>query len=341
MKIYGDTPVCKWHIEQLNLEFSSEIVAGAPAVFHMPMPMHHYFQDKISPWFQEQVSYAVNHCSKVVILVSELHEATVEFMLNYQHDKIKYFICGHIQGHKFSQWMDWFITTREFYRDVDLLDQLDPYSVKPKYFDILLGWPKLHRDVIFNFINNTNLQDQVIMTYFQDRSKPVSQQGIWDIDFSPGIMYTVTQINVQNRYASISQIIPLSIYNQTAYTVVAETNYSNHYSFYTEKIVKPILAERLFIVFSGQHYLRNLRSLGFKTFDGIIDESYDSIADNDLRFKLACAQIQYLINQPQEEILAKIKHITEHNKQVMLTTNWLGDYLREFQEFLLDQQEQN
>jgi hypothetical protein len=222
-----------------------------------------------------------------------------------------------------------------FYRDVDLLDQLDPYSVKPKYFDILLGWPKLHRDVIFNFINNTNLQDQVIMTYFQDRSKPVSQQGIWDIDFSPGIMYTVTQINVQNRYASISQIIPLSIYNQTAYTVVAETNYSNHYSFYTEKIVKPILAERLFIVFSGQHYLRNLRSLGFKTFDGIIDETYDIIADFDQRGQMITEQMIYLFSQDQQIILDKIKPIVEYNYKLMIETDWYGDFFKELQAVLL------
>jgi hypothetical protein len=135
---------------------------------------------------------------------------------------------------------------------------------------------------------------------------------------------------------SLSQVIPFSIYNQTAYTVVAETNYDNHYSFYTEKIVKPILAERLFVAFSGQHYLRNLRSLGFKTFDRIIDETYDSVEDCDLRFKLACEQIQYLINQPQEEILDKIRPITEHNKQIMLATDWYGDFSKELRAVLLD-----
>ena len=134
---------------------------------------------------------------------------------------------------------------------------------------------------------------------------------------------------------SLSQVIPFSIYNQTAYTVVAETNYDNHYSFYTEKIVKPILAERLFIVFSGQYYLRNLRSLGFRTFDSIIDETYDSVADTDQRFKLACEQIKYLCEQSQEEMLSKIRPITEHNKKVMLTTDWYGDFSRELRAVLL------
>jgi hypothetical protein len=134
---------------------------------------------------------------------------------------------------------------------------------------------------------------------------------------------------------SLSQVVPISIYNQTAYSIVCETNYDNHYNFYTEKIVKPILAERLFIVFSGQYYLRNLRSLGFKTFDGIVDETYDDIEDYNLRFELACEQITYLINQPQEKILEQIRPITEHNKQIMLETDWYGDFAKELRAVLL------
>jgi hypothetical protein len=101
---------------------------------------------------------------------------------------------------------------------------------------------------------------------------------------------------------SLSQVIPLSIYNQTAYSVVAETNYDNNYIFNTEKIVKPILARRLFLVVSGQHYLRNLRSLGFKTFDGIIDETYDTIADFEQRCTIDTrTNDRYLFDCPQDQ----------------------------------------
>jgi hypothetical protein len=182
------------------------------------------------------------------------------------------------------------------------------------------------------------------MTYLKGNDNiPIQSQDQSGWLWEPGIIqlkdefyWTVTSIRYQGRSMSLSQVVPISIYNQTAYSVVAETNYDNHYSFCTEKIVKPILAERLFIVFSGQHYLRNLRSLGFKTFDGIIDESYDSIEDNNLRFKSACEQITYLINQPQDKILEQIRPITEHNKQVMLETDWYEDFSREMRAVLLD-----
>ena len=327
--IYADTAVCRWHLIQLNLEILEELTAGSPAVFHMPYP---YDSD-----FDLMIERAVAICSEVIILVSELHRDSAKFIINHQHPRIKYFICGVIDGYANKFWMDWFITTCDFYKDTDTLTQLTPYKIKPKYFDLLLGWCKPHRDIAYNFINENNLIDKVIMTYLTDRSKTIDQQGIWEVDVPDGTFNTITQVNHLGKSITLSQLISTNIYNHSAYTVVAETNYDNQYSFYTEKIVKPILAERLFIVFSGQHYLRNLRRLGFKTFDGIIDETYDSIADNDQRFKLACEQITYLINQSQEEILAKIRPITEHNKRVMLTTDWYGDFARELRAVLLDQ----
>jgi hypothetical protein len=326
-KIYADTDVCRWHLSQLTLEILPEITSGHPAVFHLPYPYDSGFDLKIER--------AVAICSIVVILVSELHRDSAKFIIDHQSPRIKYFICGFIEGRANKSWMDWFITTCDFYKDTDILNQLVPYTVKPRYFDLLLGWRKPHRDVAYKFIVENNLTDKVIMTYLTDRSKTIDQQGIWEVDVPGGTFNTITQVNHLGKSVTLSQIIPIDIYNDSAYTVVAETNYDNHYSFYTEKIAKPILAERLFIVFSGQHYLRYLRSLGFKTFDSIIDESYDSVADNDQRFKLVCAQIQYLFNQPQEEILAKVRPIAEHNKRVMLTTDWYGDFSRELRAVLL------
>jgi len=326
-KIYADSEVCSWHLAQINLEIINEIAAGHPAVFHMPYPY--------DPGFELKIERAVAMCPKVVILVSELHRDSAKFIINHQHPKIEYFICGFVKGYANNSWMDWFITTCDFYKDTDILTQLVPYKIKPKYFDVLLGWRKPHRDVAYNFIVENNLLDKVTMTYLLDKTKPIDQQGIWEVAIPDNTFNTVTHINYLGKPVSLSQIIPVDVYNQTAYTVVAETNYDNHYSFYTEKIVKPILAERLFIVFSGQHYLRNLCSLGFKTFDGIIDETYDSVEDNDQRFKLACEQIQYLIDQPQDKILEQIRPITEHNKQVMLTTYWYGYFIKELRAVLL------
>jgi len=332
--IYLDTDVCRWHVNQLNLDENLNV-----AVFHMPYPYTVSFVDTIN---QALIQY-----DRIAILISELHLDSASFCLAHQDPKLQYFICGFVDGIKTVSWMDWFITTAGYY-PAHQLEQLTPYAVKSKMFDILLGQPKPHRYLIQSYIKSMSLDHRVIMTMLRDNNlSPIKEQGgnnwLWEpgVDAHDTLRGSITPIKFNRQAMSLSQVIPFSIYNQTAYTVVAETNYDNQYSFYTEKIVKPILAERLFVVFSGQHYLHNLRSLGFRTFDGIIDETYDTIEDYDLRFKLACEQIKYLCSQSQETILEQIRPITEHNKSVMLTTDWYGDFSKQFQEFLLGHEVQS
>ena len=344
MLIYADTDVCQYHLEQTrqdftrNLDIFNEQNGKKIAFFHIPFP----WDQGHGKIFEDRFNKIKNLCDQIVVIGSELHETTVDFILRNQQENIKYFICGHITGAGFKQWMDWFIMSTYFYKQNPILDQLSPYSSKPKIFDILLGHARPHRTKIYDYILKNNLNDRVVMTYMRNAFKPLQQlttsDWIWPEGLSipeKDITWTVSPVNYQGRSMSLSTVVPINIYNETAYTIVTETNYFNHFNFYTEKIVKPILAERLFLVFAGQHYLRNLRNLGFKTFDGIIDERYDDVEDTELRFQLVFEQIQYLIDQPQDEILAKVKHITEHNKRVMLSTDWYEDFSRELRAVLL------
>jgi hypothetical protein len=274
--------------------------------------------------------------------VLEVHTPIVDFMNRFQQPQMRYIVCGSVEGIVTYPWMGWFATTSTFYKTSNVLDRLTPYEPKPKYFDILLGQPKPHRDRVYHYIKNNNLDSQVTMTYLLDHwTKSIKAHG--DDGFildEPGLVapneefnWTVTTVNYYGQPMSLSQVVPIQIYNETAYTVIAETNLENHYTFFTEKTCKPILAERLFIMLGGQYYLRNLRSLGFQTFDGIIDESYDLEPDGNQRWAMAIEQMKYLFKQPQADILAKVKPITEHNRRVILETDWmgmLGDSLRNF-----------
>lgn len=76
------------------------------------------------------------------------------------------------------------------------------------------------------------------------------------------------------------------------------------------------------MIFAGRHYLQNLHKLGFKTFDSVIDESYDSIEDNSQRWSAACEQLSALCKLDQATVLEKIQPIVEHNFTVMMTTDW-------------------
>jgi hypothetical protein len=127
------------------------------------------------------------------------------------------------------------------------------------------------------------------------------------------------------------KIVPVNIYNQSYYSLVAESASSNRFSFFTEKTAKPILAKRPFIYFSGQGYLRNLRKLGFRTFGPVIDESYDDIDDPVERWEKAWAQVIKLCQMPPPTVIAELGEILRHNHDHFIKTDWWAPIRRCFQ----------
>lgn len=190
------------------------------------------------------------------------------------------------------------------------------------YFDVLLGTKKFHRDYIHSHTYNSNY---FITSYYGNNLN--NTNFIWPDDITGTPATSTENVMFNGKSTRLSCIIPTNIYQQTAYSIVAETYYDNEFSFFTEKIAKPLLSGRLFIVFSGFRYLENLRKLGFKTFDGIIDEGYDTVEDHQQRFKQAIDQVQYLCTQDQVNILEKIKPIVEHNQQLLISKDWSKDFI--------------
>lgn len=340
-EIYCNSLVSQYHVRQLDLPTTIDLNSPKLAVFHVPYPYETQGAD-----FETKLDQALISADLVVIICSELHYITVDFIRRYQYPKIKFFLCGAVADVVSSDWMDWFTTSSHFYKtnSVKVLDRLNPYQTKPKMFDILLGQYREHRTLIHNYINNNHLNDQVLMTYINYQEK-ISADGnsntwYWEDDgleiIDTDLKWTVGQVRYYGQQMSLSQVLPIQAYNQTAYSVVCETNFSYNFVFHTEKIVKPILARRLFIVFAGRHYLRNLQRLGFKTFSSVIDESYDDEPNYLLRGSMICEQINYLIQQDQQKILDAIKHTVEHNYNLMMTKDWQKDYLKELQSALLD-----
>jgi hypothetical protein len=139
--------------------------------------------------------------------------------------------------------MDWFETSTYFYRHwlPEILNRLKPYSIKPKSFDILLGRPKQHRDFVFERAMKT--PGDHVLTYFNDSQLNLNQWQ-WEqhgVRIDSPMEWTVQPVQYYGHPISVSQILPFNIYNQTAYTVVAETCWQNHFSFLQKKQPSPLL----------------------------------------------------------------------------------------------------
>ena len=294
------------------------------SAYHSPFPTNTDWLDDLNSRYDSS--------DRVIVFCTELHESTVADLLTLDRPKVEIYICGVIKTEfkyaRIYRFMDWFHTSTTFYRENPrVLDRLRPHQVKPLHFDMLLGNARANRDYVHNYVIEHDLKSQVLLTYFKFSHNDLRQSDQFILEDS-GLEYiteprgTWQQVRYYGHRMNLSQVIPISIYNQTAYTLVTETNGVNEFNFYTEKIVKPILARRLFVAIAGRHYLQNLRDMGFQTFDGIIDESYDEVENDWERCAQAMAQVERLCLMPQEEILLAIRPIVTHNCKLMLEQDW-------------------
>lgn len=225
-------------------------------------------------------------------------------------------------------WGDWFKTTATLYKHLpNVLDNLTPYKVKPRRFDALLGCPKPHRTFVATAVEQHGLQDQFILTYggkWKNDEFYARDYFIWEPGCEPEdkIIGTADWVRYHGHQCHLSQVIPQKVYNDTAYSIVAETDHDNTLSFYSEKTAKAFIARRLFVAFSGYKFLQNLHQLGFKTFDSVIDESYDLIRNDLDRYTAAFEQVRRLCSLPQDQVLETVTPVLEHNHNLIMSTDW-------------------
>jgi hypothetical protein len=281
----------------------------------------------------------INKLSSVSTLVftfeSELHFYHWRIWEQCHHDNVYWVITGQVNDRDDMNshiifWGDWFRTSTDIYKQLpNKLAEVNPYVTKPKMFDALLGSPKPHRDFVANSVQDHALEDQFILTYGGDWKSDefyAKDYFIWEPDVvvtASTLIGTADFVKYCGIHAHLSQVIPISVFNNTAYSILAETDHDNTLSFFSEKTAKPMMARRLFVAFTGYKFLHNLRSFGFQTFDGIIDESYDLIFDHTKRYTAAFEQVKKLCAMDQQEVYELIRPITEHNYELIMTRDWV------------------
>jgi len=98
--------------------------------------------------------------------------------------------------------------------------------------------------------------------------------------------------------------------------IVTETVFYYDKLHLTEKIFKPIVSKQPFMLLAAPGNLAYIKSYGFKTFDCVIDESYDTLLDNDARVDAVAQELKRLCNMTAGEkqtVLEAIAPIVEHN----------------------------
>jgi hypothetical protein len=113
--------------------------------------------------------------------------------------------------------------------------------------------------------------------------------------------------------------VPEDIINDTYLSIITETYYQGPI-YFSEKIYYAMLYNHFFIYLGPTNSLKYLRSLGFKTFGHIVDESYDDIYDPAERLFAVTKSMDEFISKPLSEIeqlYAENIDIINHNRQLI------------------------
>jgi hypothetical protein len=125
-----------------------------------------------------------------------------------------------------------------------------------------------------------------------------------------------------------------SLWQQSFLHIVNETVFYEPKLHLTEKIFKPIISSRPFLLVSAPGNLQYLKNYGFQTFDRWWDESYDRIQDPSARLDAISQQLTDVCRKPRAQLLEMFKDmrsVLEHNKK-----HFFGEFRKIIVEELVD-----
>ena len=183
-------------------------------------------------------------------------------------------------------------------------------------------YPENRNEEIWKKWHNAMLEDFKNADYYNELEKAYSVKDILPLHLD------IDNYLVNGAYFSQRKIA--SHLRNTYFSLVSETIFKNNNpGFLTEKIFKPVMFKHPFIVICIPKTLELFRSLGYKTFDGIIDESYDSEYDENKRLKMIIDETERLCNLTPaelEDFRNKCLPIVDYNFEVAMNKSKLEDY---------------
>jgi len=254
---------------------------------------------------------------------------------------------------KAEQYYDWYY----FFHGFAALDWYRNFQyVRPDLFDgfnkVFICYNHLISDLrsyrlhlVSNLINQDLVQHGLVSMPLQDPTGtwqnaiaspncPLSTKAKIKIYKTLSNVNSPLIIDTDRPHGALSAEVDFNQLTSAFWHVVTETVYFLPKLHLTEKVFKPIIAQRPFILVAAPGNLAYLRSYGFKTFDRWIDESYDLEQDHYVRIEKITAEIEKLCALSKSELnamYAEMKEVLEYNYH-----HFYGDFKRIIVEELVD-----
>jgi hypothetical protein len=207
---------------------------------------------------------------------------------------------------------------------------------KPYDFLFLNGRLRPHRHYLINRLQTLGLLDRALWTCLQTQvdmpwSSHLDLSGFGD---RVELRLLPAQYEIERAVKNLDAPMPKSdvkhflfnntwgdaivnprCYIDTAFSIVAETIYDYPYSFRTEKIWKPMIMAHPWIAVANPGYYRDLRNLGFRTFDHLIDETFDLVDNPQDRLERIVEVIADIVRNGSSAFLMAAQEVCKYNQQ--------------------------
>jgi hypothetical protein len=209
---------------------------------------------------------------------------------------------------------------------------------RPYKFLFLNGRGRPHRQQLLN--NLSDVLDQALWTNLDSAAGEIKLlDPVYEFDFyknNTNLDQTgyVKYALFNNDWGEI--YLNPRPYLDTYFSLISETVFDYPYSFRTEKIWKPIAVGHPFVVAANAGYYRDLHQLGFRTFDHVIDESFDKIDNNQDRLSRITAVVKDLCQQDLSAFINETAEVCKYNQQLLaeLSPTVRNQFPQQFEKFV-------
>ena len=255
----------------------------------------------------------INHYDHTLLLHSEKNSLHVAQYSQQGYVPVYYWSHGIIA-------LDWFR-----YAEHDPKLQFDPTKLQQDFLIYNRAWSgtREYRLCFAEHVVQNNLQDNCKMSFACHDHTHYTQHCFVNPEFE------ITSQNLHNFFSNNTHSATASAdycvddYVSTGIEIVLETLFDDHRWHLTEKSLRPIACGKPFVLMATPGSLQYLRQYGFKTFDGLIDETYDSIQNPRQRLQAVIAEMKRISGLPAQQkikLFMDLDSIAKFNKHLFFSS---------------------
>jgi hypothetical protein len=263
-------------------------------------------------------------CDKILILHSEKRSTQLQLYESNNYIGVYYWSHAMIAA-------DWF---RYAQHDPKLIVNFDQIQKDFLIYNRAWSGTREYRLKFMHELVQQKLQSYCLTSFaIQDNNQNYLDYQFKNSDFEADLTGLDQHFLPNTHDSNASADYNNADYAQIGVEIVLETLFDDTRLHLTEKTLRPIACGRPFILMATAGSLQYLRDYGFKTFDGLIDETYDTIADPAERLQAVVNEMSRIAELDQTRKLMlwdQLYKIAEFNQQLFFSKHWQQSICEEF-----------